>query len=222
MFIANSLRMYGKSSHVLGWHTDIGDISISTENKRRVLIPRVELNDNVIKLGGTGVFRQEKFVDYIDEYATQGSKFISGKAKSALITFECPMHPGKISAFELFSQETKLMPHLEGDKLYYTLDIQMKGNIGEMQCSQEHSTIKPEEIHTYEMLAAEAVKKNILYTFYSLQRVKVDGTAFAQKLQAYNPLMWERLKDKWDEEVFPNLTLEVSVNVVIENVGSHW
>lgn len=221
MFIANSLRMYGKSPHVPGWHTDLGDISTSSDNGRRVLIPRIELTDDVVKLGGMAIFKDQKFIDYVDEYTTQGLKLMSGIEKSAVITFECPMHPEKVLAFELFSHNTKLTPHADNGTIYFTLDIAMKGNIGEMQCRLQHDTIEDEDMGKLEELVAEAVKKNILYSFYTYQRLKVDASIFGQKLAASEPLVWEEVKDHWDDEAFPKTSLIVSVNVLIENIGTH-
>jgi len=221
MFIADSLDMYRKNPHVPGWHTDVGSIAESHDNKQRVLMARIELADDIIKLGGMAILKDGKLIGYVDEYATQGGKFLSGIEKSAIITFECPDSPGKIAAFELFSHQTSLTPKVEGDNIYYILDIKMRGNIGEMQCGIEHHVVEDHQLHKLEELVAEAVKKNILYSFHTYQNLKVDASVFGQKLQAYEPLMWEKVKDRWDDEVFPTIPLIVSVNVVIENVGAH-
>ena len=221
MFIANSLKLYKKNPHVPGWHTDLGNIGKSQGNQRRVLIPRIELVDNVVKLGGMAIFKDNKFIDYIDEYATQGSKLMSGIEKSGIITFECPAHPEKVLAFEIFRHDTKLTPHVDNGTIYFTLDIAMRGNIGEMQCSLQHDTIEEEDMRKLEGLVAEAVKKNILYTFHIFQNLKVDGSVFGEKLQAFEPLVWDEVKEHWDDEVFPKMSLIISVNVFIENVGTH-
>jgi Ger(x)C family germination protein len=221
MFIANSLKMYGKSTHVAGWHTDLGDISTSHDNQRRVLMTRIELVDNMVKLGGMAIFKAGKLIGYVDEYATQGDKLMTGIEKSALITFEYPEHSGKILAFELFSNDTKLMPHVEGDTIYYTLDIAMRGNIDEMQHGLQHATIEEQDIHELEQLVAKAVKKNILYSFHTFQNLKVDASVFGPRLEAYEPLVWDKVKDHWEDEVFPNTSLIISVNVAIDSLGEH-
>ncbi|WP_090942253.1 Ger(x)C family spore germination protein [Pelosinus propionicus] len=221
LFIANSLRMYAKSQHVPGWHTDLGDISTSKDNRRRVLLPRIEMADDVVKLGGMAIFKNEKFVGYVDEYATQGGKLMGGLERSAVITFQCPEHSGSILAFELFSHTTKIKPHVEGEKIYYTLDINIRGNMAEMQCRLQHDTIKDQDIHKLEQLVANVVKENILYSFRIFQDLKVDASFFGPKLEIYEPQVWERVKDHWDDEVFPKTSLIISVNVVIEGVGAH-
>lgn len=221
VFMNNSLRLYRKNPHVAGWHTDVGDFAKSVDNKSRVLISRVELVDNVIKLGGMALFTGGKFIGYVDEYATQGGKFLSGIEKSAIITVECPDHLNKIIAFEVLRHDTKLKPYVDKDKIYFTLDIGMTGNLGEMQCRQLHNTMDTREIHKLEELLATEVKRNALYAFHTFQRLQVDADGFSGKLKAYEPLVWEKVKDHWDEETFPTISLDVSVQVVIENIGEH-
>jgi len=221
IFFVNSLRQYRKNPHVPGWHTDMGDAARAIDNNSRVLIARVELVDDVVKLGGMALFKKGKFIGYVDEYATQGGKILSGIEKSAIITAECPRHPGKIIVFELFRHDTKLKPHIDGETIYYTLDIVMRGNIGENQCGPQHDTFDAEVIHEMEELIAAEVKKNVLYTLHTYQQLQVDASVFGAKLQAYEPLVWEKVKDCWNEDVFPNIYLIVSVHVIIENIGEH-
>jgi len=221
IFIASSLQLYKKNTHVPTWRTDIGDLTRSTDNNSRVLMARIELVDNIVKLGGMGLFKQGKFIGYVDEYATQGGKFILGIEKSAIITAQCPEHPGKILAFELFRHNTKLTPHLHGEKIYFTLDITMWGNLGETQCGRQHDTMDAGEIHKIETVVAEEVKENVLYSVHVNQELQVDAISFGAKLKAHEPLVWEKVKDRWDDEVFPTVSLLVSVNVTIENIGEH-
>lgn len=220
-FMANSLRLYSKNPHVAGWHADVGDFAKSVDNNSRILINRVELKDNVVKLGGMALFTGGKFIGYVDEYATQGEEFLSGIEKTAIITMECPEHPGKIIAFELFYHDTELKPYVDNDKVYYTLKIAMTGNLGEMQCGRLHNTMDVGEVRKLEELVATEVKRNILYAFHTYQRLQVDADDFGGKLRAYKPLVWEKVKDHWDEETFPTVSLDVSVKVAIENIGVH-
>lgn len=219
IFIANSLRMHRKNTHVPGWRTDIGDLIQSLDNKSKVLMARIELTDNIVKLGGMALFKEGKFVGYVDEYATKGGKFLSGIEKSAIITVACPEHSGKIIVFELFRHDTRLTPHVDGDAIYYTLDIDMRGNLGEIQCGFKHNILDAGEIHKFEQLIADEVKRNVFYAFYTYQSLKVDASVFGSKLRAHKPLVWEKVKERWNDDVFPKVSLVVSVNVTIENIG---
>lgn len=221
IFIVNSLRMHRKNAHIPGLHTDVREITQSIDNKSRVLVGRIELVDNVVKIGGAALFKKGKFIGYMDEYATKGENFLKGIEKSGLVTITCPDHPEKIMVFELFRHNTTLTPHVEGEAIYFTLGIAMRGNLGESQCGKQHNTMDNEVIHKVEELVAEEVKNNILYTFKTYQNLKVDGGLFGAKLEAHEPLAWKKVKDHWEDEIFPNIPLLVSVNVVVENIGEH-
>lgn len=221
IFMVNSLRLYGKNPHVAGWHTDVGNLTQAVDNKSRVLISRIEIFDNVVKLGGMAFFTGGKFGGYIDEYAVKGGKFLNGIEKSAIITIECPEHPGKMIAFELFHNDTKLRPYVKNGKIYFTLTISMNGNLSEVQCDQLHDAMEVQEIHKIERWIAEEVKNNALYAFHTYQRLQVDADGLGPKLKAYEPVVWENVKEDWDEKTFPTISLDVSVRVKIENIGEH-
>lgn len=221
IFLARSLQLYKKNPHLPGWNSGLGKNSEAIDNKKTVQIDRIELEGDIVKLGGTALFKEGNFVGYIDEYATKGTAFFTASEKSAIITIGCPDHPGKILAFELFRHETKLTPHINGDDIYFTLDIGMKGNLGESQCGNHFDPMDAEALHRVEVLVAEEVKHNILYAFHSYQELQADPGDFAGKLKAHQPLAWERVKEHWNEEGFPNVSLIPSVNVIIENVGEH-
>lgn len=221
IFVVNSLRLYGKNPHVAGWHTDVGKLTQSVDNKSRVLIGRIELFDNLVKLGGMALFTGGKFRGYVDEYAVKGGKFLNGIEKSAIITVDCPEHPGKMIAFELFHNDTELKPHVDQGEIYYTLHISMNGNLSEIQCDQLHDAMDVKEIHKFEGWIADEVKNNALYAFHTYQRMQVDADGFGPKLKAYEPLVWEKVKADWDEKTFPTISLDVAVRVNIQNIGDH-
>ncbi|HHV86270.1 MAG TPA: Ger(x)C family spore germination protein, partial [Petrimonas sp.] len=198
---------------------DLGYISQHIDAGVDVIVPRIELADKVVKLGGQALFKKDKFVGYLDEYGVKGLRFIHGTEKSAIITVGCPDHPGEMLVFELFNHDTKLEPHGEGDNIYFTLDIYMRGNIGEVQCPS-HDTKNPDYIRKLEVLFAEEVKRNVLYSLGVCQKLGVDAPRFAGKLKAYKPKIWAKIKDRWDE-IYPTVPLVVSVNVTIRNIGEH-
>ncbi len=188
--------------------------------KGDVFLPRVELAGKTLKLEGSGMFKRDQFIGYVDEYTGKGARIIRGAEKSALITAACPMHPGNFLVFELFRHDTRLRPHVDGDNIYFTLDIAMRGNLGEVSCQAEHDTTSSEYLRTAQVLFAEEVKRNVLHSHRTLQSLGVDPIGLGRYLKAYEPAAWARIKDRWDE-IYPTVPLIVSVNVSIVNVGEH-
>lgn len=222
IYLANLMRQHARNIHVTGARTDLGfTIQYFDSNSNNVL-PRIEIADKVVKMGGTAVFKKDKFIGYVDEYAVAGMKFILGTEKSAIVTIECPDHPEHQVIFELFRHDTRLMPHVEGGTIYFTLDINMYGNLGELQGDIElANTMDPQYVHKLEVAFAEEIKRNVLYAEKISKEMRVDFISkFAAKMKAYEPDTWEQVKDQWDE-MYPNIPLVVSVNVSIRNIGNH-
>ena len=221
IFIANSLRLYRKNSHIPGWYTDVRAITEGMNSKDQLLIARISLEDNIVKLGGMVLFKDGKLIGYLDEYATKGENFLRGTEKSTVVTVDCPDHPGKITVFEVFRHKTTLIPHIEDGQIYYTLHIDMLGNLGESQCAKQHNIMDIREVQEVEEAVGEEVKRNVLYTLYQYQHLKIDGSIFGKKLSIHEPLVWAQVKDRWNDEIFPHIPLYISVHVGIENIGVH-
>jgi len=125
--------------------------------------------------------------------------------------------------FELFRHDTILTPHVEDGTIYFTVDITMYGNVGELQGDLElDNTMDPQYIHKLEDVFAEEIKRNVLYAEKIFKKeMRVDSVSkFAYKLKAHEPDTWEKVKDQWDE-LYPEIPLVISVNIFIKNIGAH-
>ena len=222
IFFANILRNHPKSTHLAGARTDLGFADQALDNQADISLPRIDLANDVVKISGVALFKKDKFVGYLEDYAIMGGKFIKGTEKSSVITIKCPEHPESVCVFEVFRHDTRLKPHIVNGNIYFTLDIAMIGNIGEMQIpSSEEDTLDPLYIRKLEVLFAEEVKQTVLYAWQTAQTKKVDTFQIGALLQAHEPAIWEQIKDNWPDEVFPDIPLDVSVNVTIRAVGEH-
>lgn len=223
LYMSDIIRLYTRNIHVVGARTDLGFAVQQIDKNVDVILPRIEMADKVIKVGGAALFKKDKWVGYADEYAVAGRKFAAATEKSAVVTIPCPNHANHQVVFELFLHETKLRPHVTGDQVYFTLDITMYGNVGELQGDiTEDDTMDPSYTRKLEIGFAEEIKRNILYAeqvFKKEMRVDPIGL-FASKLRAYEPEKWKEVKEQWSE-IYPEVPLTISVNVFIRNIGSH-
>lgn len=221
-YLSGVLNNHKKDLHIAGARTDIGYISQRLDSKQDIMIPRLEASKDVLKVGGTAFFKGEKFMGYVDEYTTRGAKFIYGTEKSGVIPVECPLHPGETFVFELFEHDTKLVPHIDEEgNVYFTLDIRMEGNIGEITCPDRHATGDFTYIAQAEQSVAQSVTANVHHTLRFLQENHLDPLNFRETFKGYHPFEWKRIKDSWDD-MYPDIPFYVSVNVSIRQVGEHY
>lgn len=220
IFLANVARNNIKDIHIGAARTDLGNVGTQLDNKMDLAIPRIDMVGKVIKIRGVALFKKDKFVGYIDEHAVAGVRMIRVTEKSGIITVPGDKE-GDVIAFEVFRHDTQLVPHVDGDNIYFTLDINMWGDLGEYQAMNRVSSADdPDFVHKVEQKLAEEVKRTVLYGKNSCQSLGVDILYFNKKLKLYYPKVWDRVKNNWDE-IYPNIPLVVSVNVVINQVGDH-
>lgn len=219
IFLQGLVLNQKKNSHVPGARTDLGFITQALDNGNDILIPRIEMADKVVKVSGCAIIRQGRFAGYADEYTTRGLKLLMGTEKSMVIPVDCQDHPGETVVFEMYHQDTKLTPHFENGQLYFTLDIIMEGNLGEVSCRAEHQDEPYPFYRMAEQAFADEVKRNVLYSYEYLQSLHSDPVRFGQAVKAHFPREWKDMQDRWDEEIFPSAPLYVTVNVTIRGLG---
>jgi len=220
VFLANVARRNPKDIHLPTVRTDISAASMALDNKADMIIPALEAAGGTMKVKGAALFKGDKFLGYQDEYFIRGARFIRANEKSVAISFECKAHPGSAVTFELFRHQTVLTPHVEGDRVRFTLDIAMRGNLDEIQCRHQHDTLDAEYFEKAQKLVAAEVERSIRHTLAIAQPLGWEMFFFKQSLRAYKPGDWERLKDRW-EEIYPTVPVEVKVRVSIIGVGEH-
>ncbi len=220
VFLANVARRHPKDIHLPTARTDISFASLALDNKADMMFPVLEAAGETMKAKGVALFKGDKFLGYQDEYFIRGMRIIRATEKSAAISFECPVHPGSATTFELFRHQTILKPHVAGEKVWFTLDIGMRGNLDEIQCGHRHDSLDAEYLAKAQKLVAAEVERNIRHTLAVAQPLGWEQFYFKQSLRAYKPKEWERIKDRW-EGIYPNVPVEVTVRVSIIGVGEH-
>ncbi len=220
VFLANVARRHPRDIHLPTARTDISFASMALDGKADMIFPALEPVGRTMKAKGGALFKGDKFIGYQDEYFVRGLRILRATEKSAAISFECPLHPGSAVTFELFRHQTVLMPHVEGERVWFTLDIAMRGNLDEIQCGHRHDTLNPEYLGKAQKVVAAEVERNIRHTLAIAQPLGWEMFYFKRSLQAYKPKEWEQIKDRWDD-IYPTVPVEVKVRVSIIGVGEH-
>lgn len=220
LYFTGSARNVAKNPHLATAGVNLAYLARAIDNQSDFILPRIEMEGKEVKIAGMAMFRKDRFIGYVSDYTVKGVKLLRGLEKSALITTECPDHPGEAITYELFRHDTILEPHIDNDTIYFTVNIAMRGNIGEGTCSRLHKSDDPEFMARVKAALAREVERNIQHAVAECQRLGVDDLSFAQYLKAYKPKDWAKVKDRWDE-VFPTIPVYVTVRLSIMNLGEH-
>lgn len=220
IYLANVSRHYTRDPHIGSARTDLGFTSVTLDNKGDVMLPRLEYKDKQVKINGLAIFHQDRFIGYWDEYTIKGIRLGRGNIKSSVFTHNCPDHPGHTLVFELFRHNTILTSHVEDGKIYFTLNVAIRGNLSEATCQQYSDTSDGNFLEEVELMFAEEIKKNISHSFNLAKREGIDPLNLRTYLKAYKPTTWAQIEERWDE-IYPDIPLDILVRVSIQNVGEH-
>ncbi|WLD91698.1 Ger(x)C family spore germination protein [Alkalihalobacillus sp. AL-G] len=185
-----------------------------------------EKNDNVqeiepdvqLKYSGMAVFKDDKLIDWLNEKESKAVNYVLGNVKSTIGEVSCPEGKGKV-AIEVIRTEADLKTKVDKGSPKGTVQIQVEGNVGEVQCKKLDLT-KTKTINDLEKKSEKRVKEIVESTITASQEeFKVDIFGFGEAIHRSNPDYWKKVRKEWDEK-FTDMPVEVKVDVQILRVGT--
>lgn len=169
-----------------------------------------------IKLEEIAVFNHDKLVGWLSPEEGKGYNSITNHVKNTIGTLSCPDEGTLNVHVKLF--KTKLKSKMVNGKPKIEVNVQVSGNVGEVDCKIELD--KEETFKTLNKLYEEEIKKNMNDTVKFVQEeLNSDIFGFGAKIHQQHPKEWEKLKNSWDEE-FSEIPVDINVKVRINHTGS--
>lgn len=160
------------------------------------------------KLSGTGIFRKDKLIGFLNADETRGLQWIKGKVKDGTITAKYS-DGGKITFF-LINAASKIKPVIEGDNITIKITIKTTSNILEMSAKLDPMK-DPKIMDDLAKLESEAIEKEVRLALNAAQeKFDADIFDFGGFIHREYPEEWSKLESNWDD-VFPNINIEVDV-----------
>ncbi len=215
MFISNFYKN-NESSLALAYRQDLESLIRDLRSTGCTIIPKIDIKDKEVKLGGSAIIKDFKLVGWLDDQETRGYLWLKGEAKGAQITipyenFYIPLRVNKASS--------KLDFFENGESIVCTGKIKVEGSIEEFTFSNE-TLYDSKKIDALCREYEEAIKKEILNTndFFQKQ-FKVDGFGFMDRIRKTNYEIFNKYRDNWNEG-FQKIVLVPEVQVEITSTGS--
>lgn len=172
--------------------------------------------ENTFDLSGTGVFKKDKLIGYMDINETRGMQWIKGKVKDGTIT-TTNVDGSKITFF-LLTAASKIKPEVENDKVTIKVNINLESDILEMQSNLDPMK-NPKVMDDLAELQSEAVKREVKLALNAAQnKFDADIFDFGSLVHKKYPKSWSKLEKNWDN-IFPNIKVEVDVSSNIKAPG---
>ncbi|MFJ8064504.1 Ger(x)C family spore germination protein [Psychrobacillus sp. NPDC096426] len=165
---------------------------------------------------GLAIFKEDKLIGWLDEFDERGYNAITKHVKRAVTTVACPKE-GELN-LEIQRFQTKVKSKTVNSSPEIDIKMDVEANVGAVECLIDIRNEKT--ITELEKTFETQIKKNIHHTIKTVQNdFNSDVFGFGATIYQQEPKVWGKVESNWEEE-FPNLKVNVGVNVKIKYAGA--
>ena len=167
------------------------DLELILRDIRRAdstVIPRVAVNDGVVRLSGAALVNEFELTGWLDDAEVRGLMLAKGAGKNAYITAD---FGGVRVPLRVASNRARLKFSRDERGLVCTLSVQAKGSVEEYRANSDNDISSPENISHLNALFASAIESEISATHARLAESGVDALGMIDRLRKFNYSLYE-------------------------------
>lgn len=168
-------------------------------------------------LEGSAVFKDGKLIGFLDGIETRGMLWVTGKVKSGTIIIPCPKDEREKVALEIVRARGDIEPRMEDGEISFAVKITEEGNIGEQTCPANLAT--PSSLKELERKKTKAIEEEIGAALRKARELKADIFGFGEALHRKYPSVWRELKETWENETFPEISVVPEIKAKLRRTG---
>lgn len=172
--------------------------------------------ETIIETSGLAIIKEGKLDKWLEKDAAHGVTWIRNKLKRTIMTLDCQKQKEAIG-IEITSSKANIKVRIKNQSPILTVSILTEGVVTENHCSVDLS--KNKTIEELEKKLNEEIKEEIKTTLKVAQEEKSDIFGFSEYVNIADKKLWKKIEDKWEDEIFPETEINVSVQSVIRRTG---
>lgn len=179
------------------------------------LIPRITIRDNRYNISGGCIMKNYKQVAWIDEKENRAISLLNNKVKNETID---TIYKGDLVSYTVTDTRANKKVRID-DGIKADFSIQIEGYLQGYILDQDKTAFRNEVLKEMEEVMEREVKREVEKTINKLQKThKADIIGIGEHLSKFQPRTWKKIKDNW-EEIFPNIDINVTIDVKIRRTG---
>jgi spore germination protein KC len=168
------------------------------------------LRHEEVAITGTGVFKDDRLMGWLDKSETKGLLWLLGKVKRGAIILPSPGQPDKKISLAISRDRIKVNPVYDGETIRFNINIEFDMELLEQQSTGDLT--RPDKIKEIEMLAAEDVLEKCNAALIKAQReYGTDIFGFGEAFHREYKNEWKKIKGHWNDEF-----QKAQVNIAVE------
>lgn len=183
-------------------------------------LPTVDITTDSDKpapeITGTGIFKQDKLVGFLNGEETKTMLFIKDKIKGGLLVKK-ENKGGSVTdiSLEIFKNKTHMKPQINNGKI--TMEITTNTDVAIAENGGKKNYIEEPARTELKNDSEEMLENNIKALVKKVQeQYDSDVFGFGRSVKLAMPDMWKQLEPKW-EQIYKNIDVEVHSTINIKN-----
>lgn len=198
--------------------TPLSQVVNSFINSNCAVISRVEPGVETLKVAGAAVFKNFRFVGWLDEKQLQIYKLLMGKAKHTFI--DDLKYKSTHVPFITTEIQTKKKIKSEKGRLKIVYNLRIEGEVIEFVFKSGYKVLDDPMRKYIQSELNKIIKKRADDLIYLLKyRYNADVLGIGDFISKHRPKDWEKLKKNWDDE-FKKIDIEVVTDVRLRRSGT--
>lgn len=191
--------------------------TISSTVQGATLIPKITASKTEIKVAGSAVLKNSKFIGWLGAEETKAVAFLTQDAKQDIIQIE---YEGIDIPYIIKAIKVKRTSKVEDGKIHVDINLNIRGNIQQYKVRKEPRFIDKKLLDDLEKIIDKTITLELNKTIDKLQNeMNADVIDIGEYLQGHKPDIWKQVEKDWNE-VFPKVKVNVRVDAYIDKTGS--
>jgi spore germination protein KC len=166
---------------------------------------------------GTGVFKDEYLVGWLDTHETRGVLWLRGEINKGVITMPSPGQPDKQISINIVRAKTRVEPEYDGENISFNVTMSFDGELIEQQSTEDLTTT--EKVEEIEIAAEGEVFNRCSAVLEKAQReYGSDIFNFGQAFHRKYKKDYKELKYNWNQ-AFSGAQVNIAVEAHLRRTG---
>ncbi|WP_080875444.1 Ger(x)C family spore germination protein [Oceanobacillus timonensis] len=216
--IATNLQKFIKSTVSTGKEPLVSGFTIQGDVEKGQTMAQLQSTGGAatIEVDGMGAFKKGKLVNWIDGEKAEGTLWILDQIRQAPVNIEWEDHKDAIS-YKVIRQKTNVSARVTDNKPVISVNIRAEGDLRAIEVPVD--VTDPHVLFQIEKILEQKIEEEVKAAIQEAQKARTDVFGFGEKLQQSDPDEWKKLEPDWQEEIFPELEADVTVEAFIRRTG---
>ncbi|BAH41265.1 putative spore germination protein [Brevibacillus brevis NBRC 100599] len=198
----------------------LAKLTAKLNSESSFLLQNVAASNKEVKFEGAAVIngKTKKWAGFLNEMDLEGITWITGKGKGGLVR-SLDKETGQLIIYEIETMESKITPHVDGNKISFDVHINSKGRLSENWVLNANP-FENEFLKRVEKAAELEVRKLVKNVTAKMQNhFHADVAGFGERLRIEYPKTWEKVKKDWDQ-TFSTVPITYFVKLTTTDFGA--